>query len=362
MTSVKEFRIETEPTATSYGHGRFVFTDQYSVFDWGAMPDQIPQKGASLCTMGAYNFELLEQNGISTHYLGVVRPSRTETTAMDTQSLDESEHVTTDSCSLDACSTAPTEMAIKLTQVPALPYDDGVYNYESYHEAGGQNYLIPLEIVFRNTVPIGSSLRHRKSPQECGIDADEWPSNPLELPEPIIEFSTKYEEQDRYLDREEAEQIAGAASVDRLEELALSVNRILTREAKKRGFVHEDGKIECLYRDGKMIVADVVGTFDENRFAYNDQEVSKEVIRQRYKQIDAEWVSAVNDAKRRANTREIADWRGHCNRSPTSLARPVIETISDLYTAGTNTYTDTQWFDAPSMEVAIENVQELSGN
>ena len=35
MTSVKEFRIEEEATAEELGQGSFVFTDDYSVFDWG---------------------------------------------------------------------------------------------------------------------------------------------------------------------------------------------------------------------------------------------------------------------------------------------------------------------------------------
>jgi len=60
MTSVKEFRVDEPATADSLGRGRFVFTDAYSVFDWGQMPDAIPRKGASLCAMGAFNFELLE--------------------------------------------------------------------------------------------------------------------------------------------------------------------------------------------------------------------------------------------------------------------------------------------------------------
>ncbi|MFB6177888.1 MAG: phosphoribosylaminoimidazolesuccinocarboxamide synthase, partial [Halobaculum sp.] len=42
MTSVKEFVIEREPTETARGRGRFAFTDDYSVFDWGKMPDEIP--------------------------------------------------------------------------------------------------------------------------------------------------------------------------------------------------------------------------------------------------------------------------------------------------------------------------------
>jgi len=40
------------------------------------MPDAIPRKGASLCAMGAFNFELLEDEGIPTHYRGVADPGR----------------------------------------------------------------------------------------------------------------------------------------------------------------------------------------------------------------------------------------------------------------------------------------------
>ncbi|ERG88218.1 MAG: hypothetical protein J07HX5_00361, partial [halophilic archaeon J07HX5] len=53
MTSVKRVRVETPASAARAGDGRFQFTDAYSVFDWGPMPDTIPRKGASLCTMGA---------------------------------------------------------------------------------------------------------------------------------------------------------------------------------------------------------------------------------------------------------------------------------------------------------------------
>ncbi|PSQ38766.1 phosphoribosylaminoimidazolesuccinocarboxamide synthase, partial [Halobacteriales archaeon SW_10_66_29] len=60
MTSVKNFRVAAAATADALGRGAFAFTDDYSVFDWGKMPDEIPDKGASLCTMGAFNFELLE--------------------------------------------------------------------------------------------------------------------------------------------------------------------------------------------------------------------------------------------------------------------------------------------------------------
>ncbi|RDI72247.1 phosphoribosylaminoimidazolesuccinocarboxamide synthase [Halopelagius longus] len=355
MTSVKEFRVEESPTADELGRGRFVFTDQYSVFDWGEMPDHIPGKGASLCTMGAHNFELLDVNHVPTHYLGVVERS---STARQTSSGDVVEDGEVKE--LAECREPPTEMAIELTQVPDLPYvGDGTYDYDAYHEAAGENYLIPLEIVFRNTVPVGSSLRTRGSPAEYGLDVEEWPDEAVDLPEPVVEFSTKYEERDRYLDREEADEIAGAVDIGRLEELALAVNHVLNGRAERGGFVHEDGKIECLYHDGTVKVADVVGTFDENRFSYEGQEVSKEVVRQYYKRADPEWVEAVSEAKSRADAEGVADWRSLCERDPEPLPENVLDAVAEMYAAGTNAYTGAEWFDAPDVEAAVERVRNL---
>jgi phosphoribosylaminoimidazole-succinocarboxamide synthase len=337
MTSVKEFRVEREPTATATGRGRFAFTDDYSVFDWGPMPDGIPDKGRSLCTMGAFNFELLEAEGVPTHYRGVGP----------------------DAVALEEAADPPRELAIDLVQVPDLPFDGGEYDYDAYHGAAGSNYLIPLEIVFRNTVPVGSSLRSRGGPRDYGIDRDAWPGEPVDLPDPVVEFSTKYEEQDRYLDRAEADRIAGVADVDALDDLARAVNRVVTERAEATGFVHEDGKIECCYVDGEIRVADVVGTFDENRFARGGQEVSKEVVRQYYKRAHPEWVEAVSEAKAEADRRGVADWRPLCAVDPDPLPAAVIGAVADMYTAGANAYTGASWFDAPDIDTAVEAVREL---
>src|SRR5438045_5170795 len=37
----------------------FEYTDDYSVFDWGKMPDTIANKGRALAVMGAYFFKRL---------------------------------------------------------------------------------------------------------------------------------------------------------------------------------------------------------------------------------------------------------------------------------------------------------------
>ncbi|WP_096395191.1 phosphoribosylaminoimidazolesuccinocarboxamide synthase [Halorubrum trapanicum] len=357
MTSVKEFRVDEPATADGLGRGRFVFTDAYSVFDWGQMPDAIPNKGASLCAMGAFNFELLEREGIPTHYRGVADPNR------DADAAGEGEP---DIVPLDEATAPPTEMAIDLAQVPDLPYEGphAGYDYDAFHAAGGENYLVPLEVVFRNRVPVGSSLRRRADPADFGLDdlagADgEWPDEPVDLPEPVVEFSTKYEQQDRYLTRAEADEIAGVADVDALESLARDVNRVVTERAEAAGFVHEDGKIECLYRDGELRVADVVGTFDENRFSYGGRGISKEVVRQWYKANDPDWVEAVKTAKESVAGRDIDDWRELCDESPDPLPPAVVDAVSDLYAAGTNAYTGREWFDVPDIEAALDSVDDL---
>ncbi|WP_424017760.1 phosphoribosylaminoimidazolesuccinocarboxamide synthase [Halorientalis pallida] len=339
MTSVKDFRVDQPATATDLGRGAFVFTDDYSVFDWGKMPDDIPNKGASLCAMGAYNFELLEDAGIPTHYEGVVSGG--------------------EAVPLAEVAEPPREMAIELTQVPDLPHDGREYDYDAYYAEAGENHLIPLEIVFRNTVPVGSSLRSRADPADFGLDHDEWPDEVVDLPEPVVEFSTKLEESDRYLDRQEADRIAGPVDIDELDALARSVNEVVTERADEVGLIHEDGKIECFHYDGEIRVADVVGTFDENRFSYDGQEVSKEVIRQYHKRTQPEWVEAVAAAKDQAKAEDVADWKALCEREPEPLPDHVVDAARDLYTAGTNAYIGRELFDAPPLSAAVETVQRL---
>ncbi|SFB69521.1 phosphoribosylaminoimidazole-succinocarboxamide synthase [Halobiforma haloterrestris] len=341
VTSVKEFRIETPATESRLGRGSFVFTDDYSVFDWGKMPDTIPRKGASLCAMGAYNFERLESAGIPTHYRGVVPDDADEPVPLE--EVDE----------------PPREMAIELTQVPDLPNDGREYDYDSYHADAGENYLIPLEVVFRNRVPVGSSLRRRTDPADHGLDLDSWPNEPVDLEEPVVEFSTKYEESDRYLDRQEADAIAGRAAIDDLEALAREVNRIVTDRAEEAGLDHQDGKIECCYYDGEIRVADVVGTFDENRFSYEGTQLSKEVLRQYHKRTQPEWVQAVEQAKAEAKHEGVADWKSLCDETPDPLEESVLETASDMYCAGANAYIGRELFDAPPLSKAIGAVRRL---
>ena len=70
MGSVKDLEIINHPSEENMGTGRFHFSDRYSVFDWGEMPDLIEGKGQALCLMGAYCFEKLEEKGRLHHLVG----------------------------------------------------------------------------------------------------------------------------------------------------------------------------------------------------------------------------------------------------------------------------------------------------
>lgn len=339
MPSVKELRVDREPRRDELGVGTFVFSDAYSVFDWGKMPDDIPGKGASLCAMGAATFESLQVAGIETHYLGV--GDRREPR------------------SLDSIEKPPRTMWIELTRVPDLAYDDGSYDYGTFHAEAGENYLVPLEIVFRNRVPIGSSLRRRTEPGDHDLDFAAWPDHAVELAVPIVEFSTKFEESDRYLDPEEADRIAGRADIQTLRRLARQVNEIVSQRAADAGLEHLDGKIECLYFDGEIKVADVAGTLDENRFAYEGRQLSKEVVRQYYKRHDPEWVNAVESAKREASRRKLANWRELCEREPRGLPAEAIDTIARMYAASANAYVDRFLLDGPPLHAVVPELERL---
>lgn len=339
MTSLTEVRVEEPPTRESPGRGTLVFTDSYSLFGWGEMPDTIPKKGASRCAMGAYTFERLEEAGVPTHYRGVVQGDAV--------------------VDLEAAETPPKEMAIDLTRVPNLPHADGDYVYEDYHREAGAQSLVPLQIVYRNSIPTDSTLRSRTDPEEYDLDFEEWPDEPVDLPDPSIEFLTKFEVTDRSVDREEADRIAGEASLDRIEELAREANRVVTDRADALGLTHLAGRMECVYDDGTLKMANVTGTLDENRFHSDGQTLSKDVLRECYRESDPDWVDAVEDAKIEARVEGDAEWRPRCEIGPKPLPGHVITAVSRLYGAGANAYTGQELFDGPSLEVALAKLSRL---
>ncbi|TET64899.1 phosphoribosylaminoimidazolesuccinocarboxamide synthase, partial [Candidatus Bathyarchaeota archaeon] len=141
MGSVKDLEVVKNPMKDEMGIARFRFSDRYSVFDWGEMPDLIEEKGAALCTMSAYCFERLEKKRIKTHYRGFVENGRLVTT--------------------DRLKRPCNVMEIGFVNVfHPTPYREAgklKYNY-SVFTPDLTNFLIPLEIMYRNSLPEGSSV------------------------------------------------------------------------------------------------------------------------------------------------------------------------------------------------------------
>src|SRR5271157_529091 len=342
MGSVKDLEIIRKPTKDTLGVGRFHFSDRYSVFDWGEMPDQIDNKGAALCMMGAYCFERLREKGIKTHYRGLI---------------DERG----DAVKVEELRQPSSVMEIDLVNVfkPETNTTQGRQQYDySKYTVSLANFLIPLEIIYRNGLPEGSSIFKRLEEGVITIETlglDHYPTPGERLSKPVFDVSTKLEEADRYLTWDEACRISGLTveEVGEVKELLLRVNKIITQMALKTDLENEDGKIELAFDpQRKLMVVDVVGTLDECRFTYGGLHVSKEIARQFYRRTD--WFKDVEEAKRRAENEGISDWKRLCRTEPPKLERSLKRTISEMYMAAANEITEKTMFDVPSLKEIVE--------
>jgi len=333
--SVKDLTVLKKPTEEKTGIGHFKFSDRYSVFDWGGMPDEIPNKGSSLAIMTAYFFELLEKRGIKTHYRGIV---------MDGEVFH-----------LDKIKEPFHRIEVDLVRVIEPKKSKTGYDYSIYEELD-KNYLVPLECIYRNSIPLGSSFwkRYRAGIIKYNIPKDLKPDTPLK--EPILDVSTKLEESDRYLSWEEAKDIAHLSKVqiNEIRELLFKVNNLITEETKRCGLINQDGKLEfAIDTDGDIIVIDALGTLDECRFLYEGISLSKEILRKYYRKTP--WYKEVVEAKDRGRK----DWKSLVKIKPPLLPENLKDTVSIMYQSVANLISGRKFFDVPHLK---ELIKDLSRN
>lgn len=346
MGSVKDLEVVKKPTKDVMGVGRFHFSDRYSVFDWGEMPDLIDGKGAALCMMGAYCFERLEEKGIRTHYRGLV---------------DKNGRVVR----FDELKEPSSIMEISLVNVykPRAYVENGKLKYDySVYTPALRNFLIPLEIIYRNGLPEGSSVFKRLEKglvtlEELGLD--HYPKAGEKLKKPIFDVSTKLEEGDRYVSWSEAQRIAGLTDEELVEVkgLLLRVDETITEIAAPAGLVNEDGKIELAFDpQRRLMVVDVVGTLDECRFTYKGLHVSKEIARIYYRQT--EWAREVEEAKKKAVTEGVEDWKRLVKAKPPKLDSTLKNIIRQMYMAAANEVTKKRIFDVPKLADIVKEYEK----
>ena len=349
MGSVKDLQVIQQPTKTAMGTGRFVFSDRYSVFDWGEMPDHIDGKGVALCLMGAYCFEQLEKVGVKTHYRGLVDANGK---AVKVSELKQPSNI--------------MEVCLVNVYKPKTSVASGkiIHDYSIYTSAL-KNCLIPLEIIYRNGLPEGSSVFKRLAQgkvtlKDLGLDHQPKPGETLA--KPIFDVSTKLEETDRYVTWAEAKKIAGLTDQELVDVKAvlLKADETITKAASNAGLKNEDGKIELAFDDKrKFMLVDVLGTLDECRFTYEGVHVSKEVARQFYK--NTSWYSDLEQAKKDAETKGIQDWKALCKSQPPKLDLKLKTVISEMYMAAANEMTNIKLFDTPKLAKVINEYKEYMG-
>ncbi len=337
MGSVKDLKIIDQPGDNKSGFGLFTFSDRYSVFDWGEMPDQITNKGKALCIIGAYFFEKLQESGIECHYRGLVN---------DRGNVRHLKNIMN----------APSNMAVNLYRVIRPNEQEGSYDYTGFRGVS-ENFLIPLEVIYRNRLPEGSSVFKRLAEGTAslaGLGLGKMPSPGDVLDRPILDVSTKLEATDRYLDWSEAKSISGLSDLkfSSMKKFMEEINSIITHEVGKIGLVNEDGKLEFAVNDaGTVVVVDVLGTPDECRFTYNGVHVSKELARVYYR--GSEWHREVEEAKKKDRTA----WKSLVTKEPPRLPATMARLISGMYQAVANELTGTRWFPVGPLAEIMRDVQ-----
>jgi len=315
LGSVKDLKVIKKASENSFGTGIFSFTDDFSVFDYGKMPEKISGKGEALCRMASYNFEKISELNLFSHFEEFI---------------------------------APNKMKVKLVQV--------IYPQKRKLTKKDSNYLIPLEVVFRNMLPEGSSLlsRFRKgtaTPEQYNLTSIPEPNQFFD--KPILEFFTKLEPTDRLLTEKEAMELSALNEKELIEvkDFALKVNNFLNKKAESLNLVHADGKIELAFSpERKLILVDVFGTLDENRFLFKGIHVSKQVARDYYNTTP--WKKELTKAMSEGKTKE--DWP-----APPEMPSKLLELISEFYLSTAQQWIGENFASARKLEKVVLEYKEL---
>jgi phosphoribosylaminoimidazole-succinocarboxamide synthase len=361
----------------------FEFTDDYSVFDWGKMPDTIAHKGRALALMGAYFFDRLSKKEFwemlpsSLHLQlfdhawlqqrwshAVFNGLSNEGAQTHFRSLAQgAEHVS----DLKKAATDPEPVLMEVLKAEVFRPEarnitgNTIYFYKN--DLTASRRLIPLEIVFRFGLPAGSSLVERlaKDPnyaRTLGLKRQPQPNSFFE--HPVIELYTKLEAKDRLLSYQEAALMAGldGKTFENMIELATDVALGLFVMFADRSIELWDGKVEMILVDGQPMLADSIGP-DELRLMHKGCHLSKELIRQIYR--GSRWENAIKEAQTRALNLPNKGWKHICKEELGAAPEPLSPTdkvlVDQLYGVITNHLIRSEIFSKhPSLDEYIKSM------
>ena len=293
----------------------FEFSDRYSLFDWGEMPDHLEQKGEALAMMGALFFAEMDKHEIPHHFISL--------SDKNGKQLDW---------------TPTSFLKVKKVSVVRPPKLVSGYDY-SFYKTCPQEGLVPLEVMFRFGAGSGSSLTKRV--QQNPNLLSQWNLNKLEEGKlwdlPLIDFSTKLEKGDRYLTHTEAQELAGLNTTEflKLVDLTTRVALVLRNTFNDMGLELWDGKLEWAFMPGEnrsFMLVDSIG-LDELRLQKNGKSLSKEFLREYYR--STLWFNHLSSAKVLAE-KTGQDFKELCKDQPPHLAPFQKDLATSLYLSFTN--------------------------
>lgn len=392
----------------------FEFSDDYSVFDWGKMPDCIENKGKALTLIGSWFFEILSKpsfwneaatskiwkekfsadyiepllsssafqklsaEGLKTHFLGLV-DAKEPSLLLDLEKA--------------ACFGSKIAMKVKKALVER-PESFSALGQKLFHypnrrqerqkqekekekekssQCSGTGRLIALELVFRFGMPEGSSLKERleKDPAYARLlGLNEVPRPGEFFDRCVLEFFTKLEPKDRLLSAQEAVLISGLEPAQ-FSELCLLTQLIalgLYYAFAQKGIELWDGKLEFVLSDAsasaEIVLADSIGP-DELRLIYKGIHLSKEMIRQVYR--GSNWEKNLKEAQDLARKQGRLDWKEICqkelNSTPERLPADAKAVIDRLYPTLANVLSGKPLFhlEGQNIENELESFVEAVG-
>jgi len=334
--SVKDIYLIEKEDSDKSDELLFLFSDRYSVFDWGEMPDQLKNKGVALANMGELFFNLLGTPFTWQKWQAGIGLNHEEEVL-----LKQLRHHGVSHHCLGLDKDHQNGLRVKRVDIHTPDFKNGRYNYERYRRAP-VNALVPLEVIFRFGVPSGSSLLSRVGDIDYRrvLGLVEAPKAGDRFSRPIIEYSTKLESSDRYLKYDEAQGIAGLSDMEfsKLHSLtsliALRLRDLFT-QAKIELW---DGKFEFAFGSAQemgrreFVLVDSIGP-DELRLVKNKQKLSKEFLRGFYR--ESNWLNKMKMAKEMASHRKTQDWKSIMEHdlkvSPEGLSEDYLRVANAMY-------------------------------
>ncbi len=326
----------------------FEYTDAYSVFDWGRMPDLLPRKGEALAMIAAHWFEKLasaetwREFSKTSEALALRKGNRFGSAFNEIGEELQRSGLATHFLRAEFPRRLVVRQVSVVRPVTSTVLGKSLSDYYPTRNAPAPR-LVPLEVVFRFSAPPGSSFLERTQVEP----GTKWDF-------PVLELFTKLESTDRLVSLSEALAISGLEA-GQLQTLLLKTAWVaawLKWACARVGLECADGKLEWgISENGECFLVDAIGP-DELRLLKGDVQISKEFLRAYYRATS--WYEAVKRAKSEGGS----DWKRLVQEAPPSLPERERELATQVYLSLANALTGKMCFpEAWPLDRVIQKVR-----